>query len=58
MSPFKVDYTDLEAVKAFARRMGGGMTVYQHPGRRNFNITHTTRADIWGLPGCVVHFRS
>lgn len=42
-SPFKVDYTDLKQVIAYARRLGTGQLVYKHPDRPNYNITHNTR---------------
>jgi hypothetical protein len=40
-----VDWTNLEQVKAYARRLGKGMTVFKHPDRANYNITHTSRTD-------------
>lgn len=42
---FGCDYTDLNAVIRLAKAMGKGMTVFQHPGRPNYNITHTERTD-------------
>ena len=54
MSPFKVDYTDKAAVLKLAQNMGKGMTVYKHPARNNYNITHTSRKDLWGIDGAVV----
>jgi len=48
-----VDYTDRAAVVAYAKRLGKGMTVYKHPERANFNITHTSRTDLY-RPGWVI----
>jgi len=54
----KTDYTDVNAVIALAKRFGKGMTVYKHPGRQNYNITHTSRRDLWAIPGAVVAYQS
>lgn len=48
-SIFRCDYTDLDAVIDLAKRMGKGMTVYKHPDRDNYNITHTSRKDQYQL---------
>jgi hypothetical protein len=40
---FGIDWTNLEAVKKLADKFGSGMSVYKHPDRRNYNITHTSR---------------
>lgn len=42
-----VDYANRAAVIAYAKRLGKGMTVYKHPDRTNFNITHTSRTDLY-----------
>lgn len=46
-SPFRVNWLDLEQVKEYARKLGRGQTVYKHPNRPNYNITHTARADLY-----------
>lgn len=48
------DYTNKDAAIALAKRLGRGMTVFKHPDRSNFNITHTNRRDRY-LPDWVVH---
>lgn len=48
-----VNYADRAAVIAYAKRLGRGMTVYKHPQRANFNITHTSRTDLF-WPSWVV----
>ncbi len=42
---FNIDWTNLDAVKALANKFGPGMSVYKHPDRLNYNITHSTRED-------------
>lgn len=42
---FQVDYSDKDAVIALAKRFGPGQTVFKHPNRANYNITHTSRTD-------------
>lgn len=37
----KIDWNDKNVVIAYAKKLGKGMTVFKHPDRRNFNITHT-----------------
>jgi len=44
-NPFRVDWTNLEEVIAYAKGMGVGQTVFKHPDRDNYNITHTERTD-------------
>lgn len=44
---FKADFTDLGHVIDLAKRLGKGYTVYKHPDRPNFNITHTSRTDLY-----------
>lgn len=39
----RVNWFDKEQVIAFAKRLGEGQTVYRHPMRANYNITHTER---------------
>jgi hypothetical protein len=55
-SPFKVDWSDRNAVIAYAKRLGSGMTVYKHPARNNYNITHTQYPDRYA--GMQVEFQS
>lgn len=45
--PFKIDWTSKEAVVAYADTMGPGITVYSHPERSSYNITHTNRTDLY-----------
>ncbi|MBP7109818.1 MAG: hypothetical protein KBA90_14760 [Chitinophagaceae bacterium] len=45
MNMFKLDWKNKEAVIAYAKKLGKGQTVYKHPERDNFNITHTSRTD-------------
>lgn len=52
--PFAVNYFNLEAVKKYADELGRGMTVYKHPDRPNYNITHTSRRDLY-KPEWVVY---
>ena len=44
-SPFRVDWTNLDAVISYAKQLGPGMTVFKHPARDNYNITHSSRMD-------------
>lgn len=53
---FGCDYTNLEQVIALADKMGRGMTVFKHPDRPNYNITHTSRADRYA--GCEVKYQT
>lgn len=39
----RVDFTNLDAVKECADRLGKGMSVIKYPERNNYNITHTSR---------------
>lgn len=39
-SPFRIDWTDREAVIEYAKKLGVGNVVYKHPARNNYNITH------------------
>ena len=41
-SPFHIDWTDQDAVIAYAERLGPGHTVYKRPDRDNYNICHTS----------------
>ena len=50
----KINWCDLEEVKAFADMMGKGMSVVKHKSRPNYNITHTERRDLWDVPDCTV----
>lgn len=51
---FGCDYTEKEAVISLAKEMGKGMTVTKHDGRPNYNITHTSRRDLWDIPRVTV----
>lgn len=46
-SPFNVDWDSLPAVMRYADELGKGQTVYKHPDRPNYNITHTERTDLY-----------
>lgn len=50
----KIDWTNKEQVIAYAKRLGSGMTVKLVMGRTNYNITHTSRKDLWDLPNVIV----
>lgn len=50
----KVDWYDKRSVVEYAKRLGAGQTVFKHPARNNFNITHTSRVDRYD-PEWVVH---
>jgi hypothetical protein len=52
----KIDWANLEQVKAYAREMGPGMSVIKRPERPNFNITHTSRKDL--LVGAEILFQT
>ncbi len=49
-----VDWTNEKSVVAYAQKLGVGMTVVKHDNRPNYNITHTSRRDIWDAPGVTV----
>lgn len=40
------DWYNREEVISYARALGKGMTVYKHPSRDNYNITHSSRTDL------------
>ncbi len=40
-----MDWTNKEQVIAYAKKLGKGQTVFKHPSRNNYNITHTVRTD-------------
>ena len=42
MSPFKIDWSDKDAVIRYAKTLGSGMTVFKLPERNNYNIKHTS----------------
>lgn len=46
-SPYLVDWENKEEVVAYAMKLGIGITVFKHPGRVNYNITHTSRTDLY-----------
>lgn len=55
---FHVDYSNLDAVIAYAKTLGRGMTVKKHADRANYNICHTSRKDLWDLPNVTIHYQS
>ncbi len=55
---FRCDFTDYDDVIALAKNFGEGQTVYKKPGSPTYSITHTSRADLWGKPGCTVHHQT
>ena len=48
-----IDWCDAKSVERYARTFKSRMTVYKVPGRDNYNITHTSRTDLY-LPEWVV----
>ena len=44
-SPFAVDWTDIEAVKAYADELGSGNVVLSYPDRPNYNIAPELRKE-------------
>lgn len=59
-SPFKVDWTDIDAVKKYASDLHhayqsfGGMVVFRSPGCFNYTICHSVRHDLYDQ-SWVVH---
>lgn len=51
---FRCDYTNKDVVVNLAKEFGKGMTVTKHDSRTNYNITHTSRRDLWDIPGVIV----
>ena len=51
VNPFRTDYTDLEAVKKLAKKLGSS-AVIKHPDRDNYNIIPS--ANISKYPDCEV----
>lgn len=51
-----IDWCDCAQVVRLARSLGPGMTVFKHPNRPNYNITHTSRPD--RLEGVEVIYRT
>ena len=49
-----IDWTDINAVIAVAKQLGPGMIVVKHDTRENYNITHTSRDDLWNKRGVTV----
>lgn len=48
-----INWQDKEAVIQYAKEMGAGMTVFKHPSRDTFNITHTSRKDRYEIEWVV-----
>ena len=46
-SPFAINWNDRSAVIEYAKRLGPGMSVVKHPDRANYNVTHTSRTDLY-----------
>lgn len=42
-----IDWCDEVAVINYAKSLGRCMTVYKRPDRPNYNITHTSRTDLF-----------
>lgn len=55
-SPFAINWLDLEAVKAYARKLGKGIAVIKYSDRPNFNIAFKNRAK--NNPDCVILFET
>jgi hypothetical protein len=51
---FGTNFNDKDAVIRLASSFGPGQTVFKHPDRVGFNITHTERTDRYE-PEWVVH---
>lgn len=43
----RINWLDREVVIAYAKSLGAGMTVFKHPFRGNYNITHSSRSDLF-----------
>lgn len=46
-NPFKINWEDKDTVIAYAKKLGAGQTVFKVKGRKNYNITFTSRPDQW-----------
>lgn len=57
-SPFKVNWGDKDAVIAYAKKLGRGMSVIQDAGRDTFGITHTSRTDLLAKPGRKIIYQT
>ncbi|AXP07811.1 hypothetical protein SmphiM6_120 [Sinorhizobium phage phiM6] len=55
-SPFKIDWKDKDAVIAYAKTLGKGQTVFKHPDRDNYNITHTECPERY--EGCEIVYQT
>jgi hypothetical protein len=40
-----MDWNSKECAIGLAKKLGKGQTVFKHPNRDNYNITHTSRTD-------------
>lgn len=54
----KIDWNNKEQVITYAKRLGSGMTVIRVAGRNNYNITHTSRKDLWDKPDVTVVYQT
>jgi len=43
--PITINYSNLPEVIELAKTLGKNQTVFKHPERTNYNITHTSRSD-------------
>jgi len=41
----QINWNDINQVIAYAKSLGNNQTVFKHPQRNNYNITHTSRTD-------------
>ena len=55
--PRTIDWTNRRQVCAYADELGPGNIVVKHANRKNFNITHETRTDLWRKDGVMVVHR-
>lgn len=53
-----IDWCNKDSVIAYAKSLGAGMTVYKHPDRPNYNITHTVRTDLYRPEWVVARIKS
>lgn len=53
-----IDWCNLDEVIAFAEQLGKGMTVYANELMCCYNITHTSRRDMWDRPHMSVMYQT
>jgi len=55
-SPFKIDWTNLNAVIEYCKKFGPECIVTKSDDRPNYNICIRERRDTWDIPGVTVVF--